>query len=252
MKKDTNTIIDFQQENTKMKKYQEIFKNNDTFKLWDKLENGCYIGTLGYSEENVEVLHTLLKSFEEQYGEEIDYDAAKEELMLYATSGKLFIYFDEEMVPISMNGCIYNYDNETVDFISPKNDVSSLYFYGLSTIPKYRGKGACKTLVNYALEFAKYNNFDLVYARTDLVNSNSEWIMSNAGMEICKYEDQIIAEWVDVTENKGDYRLHMWKPFHQNIAVFPKEKAYYAQDTNTRDIIEGPTTYEYKLKPSLA
>ena len=50
-------------------------------------------------------------SFAEHYGEDIDYDAAKEELKLYENCGKLFIYFDENMKPVSMNGCIYNMNN---------------------------------------------------------------------------------------------------------------------------------------------
>lgn len=222
------------------KKFSEIYENNDAIKIWEKLDNGCYIGTLGYTEENIEILLKLLKSFEEQYGEEIDYQAAKEELQLYQDCGKLFIYFDQNMQPVSMNGCIYNYENETVDFISNKGQPTSLYFYGLSTVPEFRGKGACRSLINYAIDFAKYNDFDLVYARTDLVDSNSEWIMANAGMEICKFDDKIIAEWVDVTDDKGDFRLHMWMPLQEGLNILPKGKVFFANDDDTR-MIEGIT-----------
>lgn len=31
--------------------YKEILLNQDEYKIWQKLENGCYIGTLGYSEK---------------------------------------------------------------------------------------------------------------------------------------------------------------------------------------------------------
>lgn len=222
------------------KKFNEIYESNDAIKIWEVLDNGCYIGTLGYTEENIEILLKLLKSFEEQYGEEIDYEAAKEELQLYQDYGKLFIYFDENMNPVSMNGCIYNYENETVDFISNNDQPTSLYFYGLSTVPEFRGKGACRSLINYAIDFAKYNGFDLVYARTDLVDSNSEWIMANAGMEVCKYDDKIIAEWVDVTEDTGDFRLHMWMPLQEGLDILPKGKVFYANDDATR-MIEGVT-----------
>lgn len=222
------------------KKFNEIYESNDAIKIWEVLDNGCYIGTLGYTEENIEILLKLLKSFEEQYGEEIDYEAAKEELQLYQDYGKLFIYFDENMNPVSMNGCIYNYENETVDFISNNAQPTSLYFYGLSTVPEFRGKGACRSLINYAIDFAKYNGFDLVYARTDLVDSNSEWIMANAGMEVCKYDDKIIAEWVDVTEDTGDFRLHMWMPLQEGLDILPKGKVFYANDDATR-MIEGVT-----------
>ena len=222
------------------KKFNEIYESNDAIKIWEVLDNGCYIGTLGYTEENIEILLKLLKSFEEQYGEEIDYEAAKEELQLYQDYGKLFIYFDENMNPVSMSGCIYNYENETVDFISNNAQPTSLYFYGLSTVPEFRGKGACRSLINYAIDFAKYNGFDLVYARTDLVDSNSEWIMANAGMEVCKYDDKIIAEWVDVTEDTGDFRLHMWMPLQEGLDILPKGKVFYANDDATR-MIEGVT-----------
>lgn len=222
---------------TKKEKFQKIKMNHSEIKIWEQLPNGCYIGTMDYSENNILILLELLKSFEEQYGEEIDYQAAKEELKLYSDQGKLFIYFDENLKPVSMNGCIYNYENDTVDFVGSKENLSNLYFYGLSTIPSYRGKGACRTLIRYALEFAKYNNFDLVYARTDLINSNSEWIMQQEGMEICEYDDLIIAEWVDVTDTKGDYRLHLWKPLSKNIFIFPKGDARYA-DKTTRTIKE--------------
>lgn len=239
------------QELSKEQKFISIFNDNSELAIWEKLDNGCYIGTMGYSEENIYKLLTLLKSFEEQYGEQIDYEAAKEELMLYQKHGKLFIYFDENLNPVSMNGCIYNYDNETVEFLGVNKKTTNLYFYGLSTIPEYRGKGACRHLIDYAIEFAKYNNFDLVYARTDLVNSNSEWLMAKAGMEICKYNNDIIAEWVDVTETEGDYRLHMWKPLQPGIILFPKDKAYYAKDDSTRNIKDTNYVYQYKFNPKI-
>lgn len=233
-----NKKISMEEYKKNQAKFKQILENQEEIKIWEQLENGCFIGTMGYSEKNIETILVLLKSFEEQYGEVIDYEAAKEELMLYQQKGKLFIYFDPDMNPVSMNGCIYNYENATVDFISNR-PLNSLYFYGLSTVKEYRGKGACRTLIDYSLEFAKYNNFDYVYARTDLVNSNSEWIMQRAGLEVCTYEGNIIAEWVDVTEEYGDYRLHMWKPLTEGITTFPKEDAIFAKDDETRDIIES-------------
>ena len=219
-----------------MNKFNEILKDNSECKIWEKLDNGCYIGTLGYSEANISILQNLLMSFAEHYGEDIDYDAAKEELKLYEDCGKLFIYFDENMKPVSMNGCIYNMNNDTVDFISNNGKkLNSLYFYGLSTLPEYRGKGACHVLVNYAIQFAKENGFDFVYARTDLTNSNSEGIMKKHGMQICEDEDGIIAEWVDVTENTGDYRLHLWLALKDDIYLEKKEDGIIA-DRDSRCI----------------
>lgn len=224
--------------------YQEIYDNNDAIKIWKKTEDGCYIGTLGYTEENIKILLKLLKSFEEQYNEVIDYEAAKEELELYQREGKLFIYFDQNMNPVSMNGCIYNYENDTVDFVNEDNKpMDSLYFYGLSTVPEYRGKGACRKLIDFALEFAKYNGMNYAYARTDLENSNSEWIMGKSGMEICKEEDMVISEWVKVKEEEvngetkeiGDWRLHMWIPFEEGISVEAKGKHALAIDNGIAD-----------------
>lgn len=218
-------------------KFNKILNNKDELKIWEKLDNGCYIGTLGYSPRNIKILLKLLKSFEEQYGEVIDYEAARKELELYEKHGKLFIYFDQNMNPVSMNGCIFNYDNETIDFKSYNNrKINSLYFYGLSTIHEYRGKGACRALINYAIKFAYYNNFDLVYARTDLVGSNSEWLMKKAGLEVCTEDDYIIAEWVDVTEEVGDYRLHMWLPLKNDVYFNPKNNYYYAFNDSERRI----------------
>lgn len=218
--------------------YKKIFEDNSELQIWKKLDNGCYIGTLGYSENNVYILLALLKSFEEQYSETIDYESAVEELKLYAKSGKLFIYFNKDGIPISMNGCVYNYDNDTVEFTSEDQKTpTSLYFYGLSTLKEYRGQGACKELIKFAIEFAQYNEFDLVYARTDLTNSNSEWIMANAGLKICTENNLIIAEWVDVSESIGDYRLHMWAPLKEGLNIKPKEKALFAQNDNSREIV---------------
>lgn len=218
--------------------YQAIYQDKSVFRIWKKLENGCYIGTLGYSPENAEVLMKLLKSFEEQYGEEIDLKAAKEELELYQKRGKLFIYFDENMKPVSMNGTIYDEGNISVDFVKNNgNNPHSLYFYGLSTLHEFRGKGACTELVKFAIKYAYFNNFDLVYARTDLANSNSEHIMQKAGLEICTIGDKIIAEKVDVTDVIWDYRLHMWLPLKTDLELLPKKDAYYA-NIDTREIEE--------------
>lgn len=218
--------------------YKKIFEDNSELQIWKKLDNGCYIGTLGYSENNIYILMALLKSFEEQYSETIDYEAAKQELELYAKEGKLFIYFNKEGIPISMNGCVYNYENETVEFEDENNETpTSIYFYGLSTLKKYRGQGACKELINFAIEFAKYNDFDIVYARTDLTNSNSEWIMANAGLKVCTENGLIIAEWVDVDENIGDYRLHMWMPLKEGLSISSKGKALFALNNSTREIV---------------
>lgn len=218
--------------------YKKIFEDNSELQIWKKLDNGCYIGTLGYSENNVYILLALLKSFEEQYSETVDYESAVEELKLYAKKGKLFIYFNKDGIPISMNGCVYNYDNDTVEFTSEDQKTpTSLYFYGLSTLKEYRGQGACKELIKFAIEFAQYNEFDLVYARTDLTNSNSEWIMANAGLKICTENNLIIAEWVNVSESIGDYRLHMWAPLKEGLNIKPKEKALFAQNDNSREIV---------------
>jgi RimJ/RimL family protein N-acetyltransferase len=213
-----------------------IFQDNSEIKIWKKLENNCYIGTLGYSENNINILMVLLQSFAEQYGEEIDYEAAREELMLYCMRGKLFIYFDEKMRPVSMNGVTYNEDNVSVEFDKGNGErINSLYFYGLSTIPEYRGRGACGELIKFAIEYAFYNNFDLVYARTDLIGSKSERLMRRAGMDICMEDEKIITEWVQVTDDKGDYRLHLWLPLKEGISLYGKEEALYA-DAYTREV----------------
>jgi hypothetical protein len=218
--------------------YKNIYNNNDEFKIWKKLDNGCYIATMGYSPKNVKILMTLLKSFEEQYGEEITYSSASDELNLYATNGKLFIYLDEFMHPVSMNGITYNEENISVDFKHINNKtIKSLYFYGLSTIHEYRGKGACRTLINFAIEYAYYNNFDLVYARTDLINSNSEWLMARAGMKVCENNEGIIAEWVNVSDTQGDYRLHLWLPLKDGLYLEKKKDAIIANSI-TREIVK--------------
>lgn len=211
---------------------KQIYESNKKFEICEILNTGCSIGTLGFDEINIPSLLKLLKSFEEQYGEIIDYEAAKEELMLYQNEGKLFILFDENMVPRAMNGCIYNYENESVDFAFTDSDIvpSNVYFYGLSTEKSHRGKGYCKILIDYVIEFAKENNFDLVYARTDLNNSNSEGLMKRSDMEICTYNDEVIAEWVQVTDEYGDPRLHMWVPLKDNLVTLPKENAIMATE----------------------
>jgi RimJ/RimL family protein N-acetyltransferase len=213
-----------------------IFQDNSEIKIWKKLDNNCFIGTLGYSENNINILMGLLQSFAEQYGEEIDYEAAREELMIYCMRGKLFVYFDENMRPVSMNGVTYNEDNVSVGFDKDNGDsINSLYFYGLSTIPEYRGRGACGELIKFAIEYAFYNNFDLVYARTDLVGSKSERLMRRAGMNICMEDGKIITEWVQVTDDKGDYRLHLWLPLKDGISLYGKDEALYA-DGCTREV----------------
>lgn len=217
-----------------MKKIEEMYKkemfrdvllNTDEIKIWEQLDNGCFIGTMTYSKDNVLILKELLTSFEEQYGEEISLEDASDELKLYNDQGKLFIYFDKNMKPISMNGCIYNYHNSSFDFESDK-ELNSLYFYGLSTLKRHRGKGACSALVNFAMEFAKYNGFDLVYARTDLVGSKSEKILEASGMEVCKINNKTIVEWVDVTETKGDYRKYLWLGLKDNISIKPTNYSF--------------------------
>ena len=218
--------------------YKEIYEDSSEFKIWVKLNNGCYIATMNYSEKNIIILQKLLMSFAEQYGEEIDYEAAKEELKLYSDLGKLFIYLDENLNPVSMNGCIYDYENETIQFISNKKEtLHSLYFYGLSTLKHYRGKGACGHLIEFAIEYAKNIGLDYVYARTDLNGSKSEKLMKKAGLELCKHNNLIIAEWVDVTESKGDYRLHLYLPLDKSVSTQPKGEFFLASDTQDRIIV---------------
>ena len=194
--------------------------DKDEIKIWKQLDNGCFIGTMNYSDDNVLVLKELLMSFEEQYGEEINLEDASDELKLYNDKGKLFIYFDENMKPISMNGCIYNHHNNSLDFESDE-ELKILYFYGLSTLKEHRGKGACSAFVKFAMDFAIYNGFDVVYARTDLIGSKSEKIMEANGMEVCKTDDKIIVEWVDVTDTKGDYRKYLWLALNDNVKIKP-------------------------------
>lgn len=226
--------------------YQAIKADKSDFKIWEKLENGCFIATMNYSEENVPILMTLLQSFAEQYGEEITYESASDELKLYTERGKLFLYLDENMNPVSMNGVTYNEDNVSVDFKSlDDKPVTSAYFYGLSTVHEYRGKGACRTLINFAINYACANDYDVVYARTDLVNSNSEWIMQRAGMQICEDPEGIITEWVDVADGVGDYRLHLWLPLKEGLYLERKPAALNA-DSKTRKITASNAKVLYK------
>jgi hypothetical protein len=135
-----------------------------------------------------------------------------------------------------MNGVTYNEDNRSVQFKKNNGDnINSLYFYGLSTIPEYRGKGACGELIKFAIQYAYYNDFDLVYARTDLIGSKSEKIMRRAGLDICMEDEKIITEWVQVTDNKGDYRLHLWLPLKKGLYLSSKEDALFA-DGITRKV----------------
>lgn len=228
--------------------FEKIYADHSELQIWKKLDNGCYIGTLGYSERNIYILMELLKSFEEQYKEEIDYEAAKEELMLYQTKGKLFVYFNQDGIPISMNGCIYNYDNATVHFKSIQGKpLNSIYFYGLSTLKEFRGQGACHELIKFAISYAKSLEFDYVYARTDLINSNSEWIMAKAGLEICLEDNLIIAEWVPVSESIGDYRLHMWKPLTNGLYLESKRDAVFARNDEKRNLVKVSHSSNYGL-----
>ena len=240
-----------------IEKFQQIKEDHSAFKIWEHLDNGCAIATMGYSEENIPYLLTLLKSFDEQYGEENNYETAAAELALYEKKGKLFTYLDENGTPVSMNGCTYNEENDSVEFFSTDGSTpSNLYFYGLSTVPEYRGKGACTRLIHYAINFAKGNNyakansFDYVYARTDLINSNSEWLMAQAGMEVCKEDGYIIAEPVDVTKTQRDNRLHMWLPLREGIGLMAKENALFAEDTEERKIVtvDKPKVYQLNRK----
>ena len=78
--------------------YKDVLLNTDEIKIWEQLDNGCFIGTMTYSKDNVLVLKELLTSFEEQYGEEINLEDAAKELKLYTDEGKLFIYFDKNII----------------------------------------------------------------------------------------------------------------------------------------------------------
>ena len=53
--------------------FHRIKNDQSATKIWKVLPNGCSIGTIQYSEENVSILESLLQSFSEQYGEVIDY-----------------------------------------------------------------------------------------------------------------------------------------------------------------------------------
>ena len=85
--------------------------------------------------------------------------------------------------------------------------------------------------------YAYYNNFDLVYARTDLINSNSEWLMARAGMKVCENNEGIIAEWVNVSDIQGDYRLHLWLPLKDGLYLEKKKDAIIANSI-TREIVK--------------
>ena len=77
----------------------------------------------------------LLFKISRDLSENSEYEAAKDELKLYSDLGKLFIYLDENLNPVSMNGCIYDYENETIQFISNKKEnLHSLYLFNLLSI----------------------------------------------------------------------------------------------------------------------
>lgn len=225
--------------------YKQIYNDNSPeIKVWKTLPNGCKIATMGYSEENIPILMTLLQSFAEQYGEIQNYETAKAELKVYRDKGKLFVLINPEGKVVSMNGTTYNEQNASVDFVAKDGrNLNSLYFYGLSTLKEERRKGYNETLIAFVNRYAYYAGFDLVYARTDLNGSNSEKIMENQGLHVCKYNGKIIAEKVQVTEEKSDERLHLVRFFPNknrefDIISVPKDGAFLASDTIPRVVIE--------------
>ena len=44
--------------------YQKIHEDKQKFKIWQKLDNGCYIATMNYSKENAVILMKLLERLE--------------------------------------------------------------------------------------------------------------------------------------------------------------------------------------------
>ena len=59
--------------------------------------------------------------------------------------------------------------------------------------------------------------------------------MKKHGMQVCENDEGIIAEWVDVTEDKGDYRLHLWLPLKNGLYTEKKDDAIIA-DKDSRAI----------------
>lgn len=49
-------------EEIKKNKFKQMMLDDSEFKIWETLENGCSIATMGYSESNVFILLNLLKS----------------------------------------------------------------------------------------------------------------------------------------------------------------------------------------------
>ncbi len=223
------------------KSFQEIKDDHSEERTWAVLDKGYLIKTLSFSEKNVQILQELLQSFTEHYGEIIGEKEAREELALYHNKGKLFVYCLPDGKVISMNGCVYDEDNETVDFLSADDrPLHSIYFYGLSTLPDHRGHGACRNLVKFAIEYARSLGYDYVYARTDLKGSMSESIMHKEGLNVCTIDDSIIVEPVQVTPELSDNRLHMWLPLKQDLYIMPKGDPLYANNDSERLIIQEP------------
>ena len=59
--------------------------------------------------------------------------------------------------------------------------------------------------------------------------------MHKHSMDVCENDEGIIAEWVDVTDTKGDYRLHLWLPLKDDLYIEAKEGSVIA-NKNTRKV----------------
>ena len=95
------------------------------------------------------------------------------------------------------------------------------------------------------MDFAIYNGFDVVYARTDLIGSKSEKIMEANGMEVCKTDDKIIVEWVDVTDTKGDYRKYLWLALNDNVKIKPTNYSFLLPEDDV--LVHKVNNYDSKV-----
>ena len=59
--------------------------------------------------------------------------------------------------------------------------------------------------------------------------------MHKHGMDVCENDEGIIAEWVDVTDTKGDYMLHLWLPLKDDLYIEAKEGSVIS-NKNTRKV----------------
>lgn len=134
--------------------------------------------------------------------EELSLSEIDEEFNYIKKEGESFGYYLDKQIVGLLNIIYKAKESQPIEFLDP---TKVMYISDIAILNEFRGRGYAKKLADFAINYTiSLNKYELMYLRTNLINSMSEGIFTSRGFEVYYQDGNILTEEVSFKRSKSD------------------------------------------------